>query len=59
MVREKSHNGGQPALAVNQDLNLAVVITNLQQKVEEMTSTIQLQATTIRNLQQRNDETNE
>ena len=59
MVREKSRNGGQPPPAENQDLNLAVVIISLQQKVEEMTFPIQLQATTIRNLQQLSGRTNE
>ncbi len=51
MAWENSRNGGQLAPMVNQDLNLVVVITSLQQKVKEMTSTIQLQATTIRSLQ--------
>ena len=59
MVWEKSHNGGQPTPTENQDLNLDVVITSLQQKLEEMTSTIQLQATTIRSLQQQSGGTNE
>ena len=59
MVRDKSCNGGQLAPMVIQDLNLAIVITSLQQKVEEMTSTIQLQATTIRSLQQQSDGINE